>query len=147
MVMKKAYFLLFFALLLWGGGGAGFAKAPSEVRLISLENGNAMLILSLAEGWYSYAPEVKSGGIAPEIDWGGSENLRELRAHFPKGEKYEIPALGAFYGYGGEVLVPLVLVAKNPAEPVRLVIGFHYGICKNICVPVSASLSLVLAPR
>jgi DsbC/DsbD-like thiol-disulfide interchange protein len=39
------------------------------------------------------------------------------------------------------------LTAKDPGKPIDLRLSLEYGVCKEICIPAEASLSLEVAPE
>jgi DsbC/DsbD-like thiol-disulfide interchange protein len=49
-------------------------------------------------------------------------------------------------GYKKAVLLPLEVVPKDAGRPVRLEIALEYGICQDICIPVTTTLALSLPP-
>ncbi len=51
---------------------------------------------------------------------------------------------GESVGYKGEVVFPLTVSLKTPGQPARLDLKLFYAVCKDICVPARAEVSLDL---
>ena len=60
---------------------------------------------------------------------------------WPAPKRHE-DAAGVAYVYGKKVVLPVLVKAKDPAKPVKLVLAVEYGVCKDICIPAHADLSL-----
>jgi DsbC/DsbD-like thiol-disulfide interchange protein len=54
---------------------------------------------------------------------------------------------GVSYGYQGQVLFPVRIRAQDPGKPVGLALKIDYGVCKDICIPAQAELSLKLPAK
>ena len=53
-------------------------------------------------------------------------------------------ATGDAVGYKKSVVFPVEVTAKDPAKPVKLNLTMEYGVCREICVPAEAKISLAL---
>lgn len=102
--------------------------------------------ISMPAGWKTYwrAPG-DAGGIPPEFDFAASENLAEARVLYP------VPHLltdktGTTAGYKEYVLFPVVLKAKDAGKAVVLKLKAAYGVCKELCVPAEAEITLEVSP-
>jgi DsbC/DsbD-like thiol-disulfide interchange protein len=103
--------------------------------------------IKLPPGWKTYwRMPGDGGGIPPSFDWTGSTNLATAKVLYPAPKRLEDPA-GDTVGYEREVLFPVQLTPKDPAHAVDLRLTAEYGICREICVPVEAKLSLSILPR
>lgn len=126
----------------------------SKVRLlagrVADERGPRMLAgveMALAAGWKTYWRNPgDSGGVPPRFTFDQSHNVMSVRALLPA-PKRMADASGDAVGYSGSVTFPIEIVAKDPAKPVRLVVNFEYGICREICVPAEARLELEIGPE
>lgn len=103
----------------------------------------AALKLTLAPGWKTYWRAPGEGGIPPSFDWSGSENIAGVEVHFPTPELFRIGGM-AVIGYKTEVLFPLSFETITPDAPIRLFAEVSLGVCEEICVPVSLSLTASL---
>jgi DsbC/DsbD-like thiol-disulfide interchange protein len=117
----------------------------SRARLIAGgEHGNAHLIgleILMDEGYKTYWRHPGDSGLPPEIDWAGSQNVAGVEILFPAPRRFR-DASGVFFGYGGKVILPLLVTPADPALPMRLSLALEYGVCKEICIPARADLAL-----
>lgn len=102
--------------------------------------------ISMPPGWKTYwqAPG-DAGGIPPEFDWTGSENLGSAVVRFPVPHRL-VDKAGAAIGYKDQVLFPVDVTAKDKTRPVSLKLKVSYGACKDICIPAEAELALDVPP-
>jgi DsbC/DsbD-like thiol-disulfide interchange protein len=49
------------------------------------------------------------------------------------------------YVYGRKVILPVLVKPEQAGKPVKLALAIDYGICKDICIPANAELSLPLS--
>lgn len=126
----------------------------SKVRLIGAEigaeGGGTRLLagveIELAEGWKTYwRTPGDSGGMPPEFDWDQSENVKTARLLYPAPRRLEDSA-GESVGYKGKVVFPIEIEATDRGRPVELRLGMLFGVCKDICIPADAELTLTLPP-
>jgi DsbC/DsbD-like thiol-disulfide interchange protein len=117
----------------------------SRARLIA-GNGMAGVEVQMPEGWKTYwRTPGDAGGVPPSFDWSKSENLAEATVLYPAPKRFSDKA-GDTVGYKGTVVFPVRLTAKDPAKPIDLRLLLEYGVCKEICIPAEAALSLAVAP-
>lgn len=103
--------------------------------------------VAMLEGWKTYwrAPG-DAGGVPPDFDWTGSENLASAAVLFPAPRRIHDPKAGDVVGYHDGVLFPVLVTPKDATKPVTLHGKIAYGVCKDICIPAEAELSLVIPP-
>jgi DsbC/DsbD-like thiol-disulfide interchange protein len=125
----------------------------SKVRLISgsaEEDGAPALYagvqIRLDEGWKTYWRNPGDSGVPPSFDWSGSKNLKEAQVLYPAPHRFA-DASGVAIGYSGEVVFPVRVTPKRAGEPVELKLTVDYGLCKNLCIPNEALLTLELPPH
>lgn len=87
----------------------------------------------------------EAGGIPPEFDFSGSQNLKSATVLFPAPHRSKDKA-GETIGYHDSVLFPLRLVAEDPSKPVMLRVTAAYGVCKEICIAAEAALQIDVEP-
>ncbi|MCU0907548.1 MAG: hypothetical protein MUF73_08905 [Rhodobacteraceae bacterium] len=132
--------------------GAGAMPLPGEAGMVALVPGwqephgahVAGLALSLAPGWKTYWRVPGEAGIPPEFDWSGSRNVVRVIVHWPRPVAFDQAGMTSL-GYGGEVVLPLEVVASDPDAPVQLAGTVRLGVCRDICIPVTADLAAELA--
>jgi DsbC/DsbD-like thiol-disulfide interchange protein len=120
------------------------------VRLIAsgpLQGGRylAGLEFLLEPGWHTYWRYPGEAGIPPQINTGGSGNLKQMEVLYPAPERYYDGFSNSIVYHDGIVL-PLLVDPDDAGAPVSLSLEVFFGICKEICVPGDAVLSLELRP-
>jgi DsbC/DsbD-like thiol-disulfide interchange protein len=102
--------------------------------------------LAMPQGWKTYwrAPG-DAGGVPPEFDWKGSENLQSARVLYPAPHRLSDKA-GDAVGYKGGVIFPVLVKAADAAKPIVLHGKVDYGLCKDICIPAEAEFQIKIPP-
>jgi len=128
------------------------SQTDSKVRLVSgmlNRNGSAApyaaIQLRMAPDWKTYWRNPGDSGVPPSFDWSGSKNLKSAEVLYPAPHRFA-DANGTAIGYKGEVVFPVKITPEHAGEPVELALTFQYGLCKDLCIPNSASLDVVLPP-
>ena len=115
-----------------------FAKSGGPSRTI------AGIEITMADGWKTYWRNPgDAGGVPPYFDWAGSENLASAKVLFPAPSRLK-DASGDSVGYKKAVVFPVEVTAKEPSKPVTLNLAMEFGVCREICVPAEAKLTLSL---
>ncbi len=104
----------------------------------------AALRLDLAPGWKTYWRSPGEAGIPPQFDWSGSSNLRSVRLHWPAPTVFHTNGMQTI-GYKDQLILPVELIPKDPAKPIRLDVNVDLGICRDICLPASLDLDAGMA--
>jgi DsbC/DsbD-like thiol-disulfide interchange protein len=119
----------------------------SRVRLVAggSEQGAhlAGVEIGLDAGFKTYWRNPGESGLPPAFDWSKSMNVGAVEVLWPAPARSE-DAGGVSYGYQGHVLFPVRIRPHDPAKPVNLALKIDYGVCKDICIPAQAELSLTL---
>lgn len=104
----------------------------------------AFIEIELAPGWKTYWRSPGDSGIPPHFEFGKSKNLANAEVLYPAPKR--ITDKGeTIIGYTGLVIFPVVLMAADPTQPIELVASVQFGMCKDICVPTEAALTLNVA--
>lgn len=103
----------------------------------------AGLHLQLAPGWKTYWRSPGDAGIPPAFDWSGSDNVASVRVHWPAPHVFAVNGLTTI-GYSGDVVLPIEITPRNPAQPVHLRGEVEMGVCSDICVPATLSFDSVI---
>jgi len=154
---------LLLLVALTSGPGQGRAEAVVASPWIDLPNARVRLLASppvagtaagawsagvevvLAGGWKTYWRMPGDAGVPPVFDWDGSHNVRTIRVLYPA--PMRMAEAGAqTIGYKDHVLFPIELLAEDGTRPVELSLALDFGVCRDICIPAQARLSLVLDP-
>src|SRR5262249_19964452 len=122
------------ARLLTGPPAAGGTKA----YLAGVE-------IALDDGWKTYWRMPGDAGVPPNFDWSGSSNVARVTVLYPAPARMTEPAAETI-GYKHGVLFPIEVVPEDASQPVGLALALEFGVCREICIPAEARLSLALDP-
>lgn len=98
--------------------------------------------IALEPGWKTYW-RTPGEGISPSFSWDESLNVKAVEVLWPAPIRFS-EGEGSSIGYQERVVLPVLVTPENPAKPVSLTLAVAYGVCKDICMPVEAQLSLDL---
>ena len=131
----------------WASEAHGAARLISAVEATgSGAQVDVGLELRLTPGWHTYWRSPGDAGIAPVIDWEGSENLSGAAIAWPAPRRLT-PLDGLeTQGYEDGVVLPIAVTLVRPGAALRLHAEVDYASCKDICIPYHASLELALPP-
>ncbi|MFP4166715.1 MAG: protein-disulfide reductase DsbD family protein [Opitutales bacterium] len=110
------------------------------------ESFNLAFHFELEEKWHIYWQNPGASGLPPEIDWDLTEGFEAGDIQWPTPDRFTLDGL-VNYGYGGAVtlIVPMEAPASlRTGETLRLAADISWIICKDICLPGDASLSIEL---
>lgn len=96
-------------------------------------------------GWHVYWENPGDSGIATRLEWRLPEGVSAGPMQWPYPEPHSLGEL-TNYGYGAETL-HLIPLRVRSAGPVRLEATAKWLVCKDICIPGEAALSLDLDAR
>jgi suppressor for copper-sensitivity B len=129
----------------WASNKHGAARLITAVEATgSGARLDVALQLRLTPGWHTYWRTPGDAGIAPTIDWKGSENLASAAIVWPAPQR--LPPAGGLQtiGYLDGITLPITVTLKHLGAPLRLHAEVDYASCKEICIPYHASLDLIL---
>lgn len=112
--------------------------APGKAYLAGVE-------IALDEGWKTYWRTPGDAGVPPAFEWAGSTNVASIAVRYPAPARLPEPGAETL-GYKGAVIFPVEVVPQDAASPVSLALVASLGICRDICIPAEARLSLTLPP-
>jgi DsbC/DsbD-like thiol-disulfide interchange protein len=119
---------------------AGQASRDGETGLY------AGLDIAMNTGWKTYwRTPGDAGGVPPELDFSGSRNLARVTVLYSAPHRIHDKA-GDVLGYKDAVVFPVRIEASEPSKPIELRLKAAYGICKDICIPAEADLTLTVPP-
>lgn len=101
--------------------------------------------VTLAEGWKTYWRMPGDAGVPPMFDWTGSTNVASIDVRYPAPSRMH-EAAAETVGYKTAVTFPIEVVPGDAAKPVDLKLTLDMGVCREICIPAEAALSLTLLP-
>lgn len=164
--MKKIIFTLFFAVSFlqanlvysaasdWHKNQSGGAQTRLVASFYESENsaGEKKLIVGIhfkiKSGWKIYGHGSDSIGLPPSFDFTGSKNYLGHKVFWPTPESEE-EKIGKesikYYSYKNEVIFPIEIDLAKIEDPTELTLKLDYGLCKEICIPVSENFSLKIS--
>lgn len=137
-----------YALLALLLASPAFAETQADVLAAQMlpgwqmQNGHYMagLNLTLAPHWKTYWRAPGETGIPPSFDWSGSTNVASVRLHWPSPQVITLNGMQSI-GYYDALLLPVEVTPKDPSQPTNLHLTMQLGICKDICMPATLTLS------
>lgn len=129
----------------WEDGQGGAVRLISEG---APDDGTyrAGLEFSLEPGWHTYWRAPGEAGIPPQIDLSASKNLASANVLYPVPERFN-DGYSTSAVYHEEVVLPIEVRPQDAGKPVQVEMQLFFGVCREICVPRDATLSLTLAPQ
>ncbi|UIJ71144.1 protein-disulfide reductase DsbD domain-containing protein [Aurantimonas sp. HBX-1] len=121
------------------------APEPMTVRLTTAPAGpdgsvRGALLLDLAPGWKTYWVDPGASGIPPTIDFAATAGLGRAELHFPAPQRFG-EGLARANGYRQSLAVAFELAPEAGAELGPVEASILLGACREICVPVQATLT------
>lgn len=100
--------------------------------------------ITLEPGWKTYWRVPGDAGVPPVFDWSKSANVDDVRLEWPVPGRY-VDEYATAIGYTDEIVFPVTVVAQDPSKLVKAKLDLAYAVCKDICLPAQATLTLDLA--
>jgi len=101
------------------------------------------LQLSLDDQWYTYWRTPGDAGLAPVMDWTGSDNVKDVKILWPTPKRFTAFDMYSF-GYDGTVILPLQVTPKKTGEAVTLKLKLDIVTCHEICIPQTLRLKRII---
>lgn len=127
-------------------------QAPhSAIRLVVADyspgHSDIALEFKIDDGWKMYWRHPGDAGFPPTISVSG-ENIENSSVKWPYPER-AVDSQGGItlesYAYHRHLFLPLEIKAKDASQPLKGEIDISYGICKDICIPAHAKITLDVA--
>lgn len=123
------------------------AEQPYRVSLVGDafdgQSWQTGVLIELDPGWKTYWRMPGEAGIPPEFTWTTSAPAK-VEVSFPAPARYADES-GETVGYETEALFP-VTVTPESATGLELGLELFFAVCKDICIPATATASLTLGP-
>lgn len=103
----------------------------------------AAVDIELKPGWTTYWRDPGESGIPPQLGTQGSRNVASATLAFPAPVTLDEGGVTAI-GYAKPVALPLTIRQAVPGADSLLRARLFMGVCKDICIPVSADFSLAI---
>lgn len=127
------------------------AMGVSDVTILQgwkMANGNRMaaVAVTLEPGWKTYWRAPGSAGIPPRLRLNGSQNVKQIAIHWP------VPTVSKQFGetvltYSNQLILPVEITPKNGANDIQVSGKFDFGVCKDVCLPLTANLTATITPN
>ncbi len=130
---------------------SGYPPAIEDVVSVDVlpgwrtENGTHMaaIRIRLAEGWKTYWRAPGEAGIPPSLNLQGSRNLASVALHWPVPEVFDTAGMQTI-GYTEDLVLPMSLTPRQMGRDMQLKGKVHLGVCKDVCMPTEAEISVTL---
>lgn len=103
----------------------------------------AGLEFSYAPGWHGYWRTPGDAGIAPVLDWAGSQNGEAPSVFWPAPTRLIVSGLQNSV-YEGRFVLPMTIERPDPHTATMIRLAVDYAACSTICVPAHADLTLAV---
>ncbi|MDV7270515.1 protein-disulfide reductase DsbD family protein [Thioclava sp. A2] len=100
----------------------------------------AAIRIALDEGWKTYWRSPGEAGIPPQFNFAESQNVTSVQVRWPRPVVFEQNGMRTV-GYRDEVVLPIEITPIDPSQPVALSADLDFGICHDVCVPVSVEVT------
>jgi suppressor for copper-sensitivity B len=134
----------------FGAATAWVNSDYSQIRLIAVPGDNqpniqAGLHIRLEPGWKTYWRSPGDSGVPTIVNWSASKNISVSGLRWPVPHRSVVSGYQSFV-YEDEVVLPVKLQVQDAGQVIHLQADVNYAVCKEICVPLQALLSLDLEP-
>ena len=99
--------------------------------------------IELDDGWKTYWRVPGDAGVPPDFDWTRSSNVKDVTVLWPAPIRFR-DQFGESIGYKDEVVFPVVVEPEDWTRASFVELTLNFAVCKDICAPVQANLSLPL---
>ena len=121
----------------------------AQIRLIGSYGNDDLKIglhIRLEPGWKTYWRSPGDSGFPTMVDWSGSANVVKPTLRWPLPKRTVLSGYQSFV-YGDEVVLPVSAEVVDRTVPVTVKAAVDYAVCKEVCVPLQAELSLQIEPQ
>ena len=135
-----------------GPAAAGDYSAQKGIKAIAFLQGwrkpsgthMAAIRITLEDGWKTYWRAPGGNGIPPMFKWKGSKNIKGVEYHWPTPKILSQDGEQTI-GYENELLLPIEFTPSQNGSPIKVKARVEFGICSDVCIPVSTRLDATLA--
>ncbi|WP_297774118.1 protein-disulfide reductase DsbD domain-containing protein [uncultured Roseovarius sp.] len=125
-----------------------FAQSANDMVRVSIlpgwrmADGSHMAAIKfvLTDGWKTYWRAPGEAGIPPRFDWSASANLERVEIEWPTPQQTMTNGMRTI-GYANDLVLPVRLTPEREGRPITLGADMEIGVCSDICVPVSLSVT------
>lgn len=161
--MKKILTLFFTVLFLqtnlaeaaisdWKNNEGSGAKTRLLASFYKNDQGEKKLIAGvefyLGNGWKIYGQGSENIGMPPILDFSHSKSYLKQEVFWPQANQHEEKIgneIFKYSSYQNEIILPVVIDLQKLEATSELTLTLDYGICKDVCIPVSESFTLKIS--
>lgn len=128
------------------GAESPVAKAQLLLHAPSVKAGQpirAGVLFTMPQGWHIYGQNPGDSGIPTTLNWTLPEGLTAGDIQWPAPERIDTSGI-INYGYGEKVILSVPLTPARDGIDGDLSVQADWLVCKDICIPESATLHAVL---
>lgn len=92
--------------------------------------------VTLRPGWKTYWRAPGDGGIPAQFTWDGTQNVTAAQFHWPTPQVFDQGGMQSV-GYYDSLVLPIELTQVDPNAPTRIEGQVTFGVCEDVCVPVT----------
>ncbi len=122
-----------------------YAKTRLVLEEITADHVKIGLEIVMEDGWHTYWRAPGDAGLPPNFDWAGSVGVDDdnVVVGWPWPIEFRDFDYQTF-GYEGRVILPITvpLAASLVDSQAQINLKLNYGVCDEVCIPLSAQLSL-----
>lgn len=101
--------------------------------------------VKLTDDWKTYWRSPGEGGIAPELNWQRSSNIKNIDWKWPHPHRFKVLGIETL-GYKHDVVFPLSIQVEDINKPVHLDADLSLSSCSTVCVITDYPLDLEFTP-
>ncbi len=150
------------SLLLWMASAGVLGLSPAQAQATRVQAVQVQLVARQAAAiagqefeagllirhdphWHTYWRHPGDSGLPTRLEWHLPAGWKAGDIHWPAPKRLLIGPL-ANYGYEGDVVLPVTLSVPrgSPAGPTQIAVSAQWLMCKDVCIPGEARLSLTL---
>ena len=116
-----------------------------QAAAVAGQDFEAGLLIRHDPHWHTYWRHPGDSGLPTRLEWQLPAGWKTSDIHWPAPGRVLIGPL-ANYGYEGDVLLPVTISVPRDARagPVELAVTAQWLMCKDVCIPGEARLTLTL---
>ncbi len=103
------------------------------------------LEFDLKKDWKIYGEKSEGVGLPPQLDFSQSKNYVKHSISWPQAQEASEKIgkhIFKYSYYKDKIILPIEIDLKNAGSETTIDLKLHYGMCKDVCIPVTENFSL-----